>query len=379
MAVKYSACGKYMSPQDGANVTCTKCNKQLHRACVGIPVGASLMPSWACPECKLKEKRCNKDTTLIKPATITVANSSEVSNLGEELRCFREEMRQTREEFRAFREELQDIRNLVSKCDARLDKLENTVQTILESQEQYSSQGLKIEILKLESTVNQLQADLNDRDQELLANDVELSGIPEESGENPTHLVLSVVTKLGVHLEEKELVHCMRILLALSFYATGSYQKLVGGTYGTLMSQQSVSRAIREVTDALNNPNILGKWIRFPQTRQERDAIKRRFYEKFNIPAVLGCIDGTHISIVRPTENEERFFNRKHFHSRNVLIICDADLNILSVDASFGGASHDSFIWNQHPVKNHMISLLSSGENVYLLGEHNKSEEEHYE
>ncbi|CAG4957511.1 unnamed protein product [Parnassius apollo] len=104
-----------------------------------------------------------------------------------------------------------DIRNLVSKCDARLDKLENTVQNILKSQEQYGSQGFKIEILKLESTVNQLQADLNDRDQELLANDVELSGIPEESEENPTHLVLSVVTKLGVHLEEKELVHCMRV------------------------------------------------------------------------------------------------------------------------------------------------------------------------
>ncbi|CAG5053967.1 unnamed protein product [Parnassius apollo] len=118
MAFKCSACGKYMSPQDGANVTCTKCNKQLARACVGIAVGASLMPSWACPVYKLKEKRCNKDTTPVKPSTMTVANSSEVSNLGEEFRCFREEMRQTREEFRAFIEELWDIRNLVSKCDA---------------------------------------------------------------------------------------------------------------------------------------------------------------------------------------------------------------------------------------------------------------------
>ncbi|CAG5018752.1 unnamed protein product [Parnassius apollo] len=120
-------------------------------------------------------------------------------------------LRQTREEFRAFREELRDIRTLVSKCDARLDKLENTVQTILESQEQYGSQGFKSEILKLEWSVNQLQADLNDRDQELLANDVELSGIPEESGENPTHLVLTVVTKLGIHMEEKELVNCMQV------------------------------------------------------------------------------------------------------------------------------------------------------------------------
>ncbi|KAL4719983.1 hypothetical protein ACJJTC_002075, partial [Scirpophaga incertulas] len=93
------------------------------------------------------------------------------------------------------------------------------------------------------------------------------------------------------------------------------------------------------------------------------------FYEKFGIPAVLGCIDGTHVAIVRPSENEERFFNRKHFHSRNVMIICDADLNILSVDASFGGATHDSFIWNQHPIRRHLIQLNDAGEEVYFLGD----------
>ncbi|XP_037296239.1 putative nuclease HARBI1 isoform X1 [Manduca sexta] len=160
-----------------------------------------------------------------------------------------------------------------------------------------------------------------------------------------------------------------KILVALSFYATGSYQKLVGGTYGTLMSQQSVSRAIRDVTAALNHQLVLNKWIKFPQTRQERDAIKRRFYEKYHIPSILGCIDGTHVAIIRPKENEERYFNRKHFHSKNVMIISDADLKILSVDVSYGGATHDSFIWNQHPVKQHLINLNSNGENVYLLGD----------
>ncbi|KAF9413692.1 hypothetical protein HW555_008138 [Spodoptera exigua] len=48
-----------------------------------------------------------------------------------------------------------------------------------------------------------------------------------------------------------------KILVALSFYATGSYQRIVGGTYGTLMSQQSVSRAIRDVTAALNHQVVL--------------------------------------------------------------------------------------------------------------------------
>lgn len=30
--------------------------------------------------------------------------------------------------------------------------------------------------------------------------------------------------------------------------------------------------------------------------------------------------------------------------------------NIL-VNASFGGATHDSFIWNDHPIKNHLEYL----------------------
>lgn len=46
--------------------------------------------------------------------------------------------------------------------------------------------------------------------------------------------------------------------------------------YGTLTSQQSVSRTIRDVTAALNHPIVQSNWIKFPQTLQERDAIKRR-------------------------------------------------------------------------------------------------------
>ncbi|KAL4703688.1 hypothetical protein ACJJTC_005252 [Scirpophaga incertulas] len=94
-----------------------------------------------------------------------------------------------------------------------------------------------------------------------------------------------------------------------------------------------------------------------------------RFYEKFKIPSTVGCIDGTHVAIVKPSQNEERFYNRKGYHSRNVLIICDADLNILSVDSTFGGASHDSFVWNQHPIKAHLIDLIRTGERVFLLGD----------
>lgn len=46
-----------------------------------------------------------------------------------------------------------------------------------------------------------------------------------------------------------------------------------------------------------------------------------RFYEKYRIPGVVGCIDCTHVAIVKPTEHEERFFNRKHFHSINAQVV----------------------------------------------------------
>ncbi|KAL0868265.1 hypothetical protein ABMA27_007796 [Loxostege sticticalis] len=91
-----------------------------------------------------------------------------------------------------------------------------------------------------------------------------------------------------------------------------------------------------------------------------------RFFQKFGIPGILGCIDCTQIAIIRPYQHEERYFRRKHCHSLNVQMICDANMQILSVDASHGGASHDSFIWNNHPIKAHLETLNDC---TWLLGD----------
>lgn len=42
-------------------------------------------------------------------------------------------------------------------------------------------------------------------------------------------------------------------------------------------------------------------------------------------------------------------------------------MDIISVDASHGGANHDSFIWNHHPVKAYMENL-SRTQAIWLLG-----------
>ncbi|KAL0829674.1 hypothetical protein ABMA28_003180 [Loxostege sticticalis] len=108
-----------------------------------------------------------------------------------------------------------------------------------------------------------------------------------------------------------------KILVALNFYARGSYQGSVGLSTDTPMAQPTVSRCLREVTAALNIPSILQKYIKFPQNVVERNEIKRKFYERYCLP---GCIDCTHVGIVKPNEQEERYFNRKHFHSINIQV-----------------------------------------------------------
>ena len=37
----------------------------------------------------------------------------------------------------------------------------------------------------------------------------------------------------------------------------------------------------------------------------------------------FGCIDGTHIRIQAPSEDEKSYVNRKKYHSINVMAVCD--------------------------------------------------------
>lgn len=159
-----------------------------------------------------------------------------------------------------------------------------------------------------------------------------------------------------------------KVLIALAFYATGSYQRPTGSSEGHFVAQQTVSKVIAQVTACLNTTQMRQKFIKFPRTTEERNRIKTEFYKKFKIPGVLGCIDCTQVAIIRPIIHEERYYCRKQYHSLNVQIVCDADMQILSVDASHGGATHDSFIWASHPLKAH-LEELSNRENIWFLGD----------
>lgn len=50
------------------------------------------------------------------------------------------------------------------------------------------------------------------------------------------------------------------------------------------------------------------------------------------------------------------------------LQICDSNLNIMNVNAKFGGATHDSHIWSSSKVESYMRGLHQRNEQVWLLG-----------
>ncbi|XP_023949427.2 putative nuclease HARBI1 [Bicyclus anynana] len=177
---------------------------------------------------------------------------------------------------------------------------------------------------------------------------------------------LEPIMRRTKHQRSSDLSIETKVLTAIYVYAHGSYQKRTGSAQQ--VAQQTVSSVLAEVTAAMNHINMRKKYIKFPQTPAERDVNKLRFYEQFGIPDVIGCIDATHVAIIRPSIHEERFFCEKNYYSLNVQVICNANMDIISVDASHPGAYHDSFIWSHHPLRPH-LEKLSSTEAIWFLGD----------
>ncbi|CAI6371996.1 unnamed protein product [Macrosiphum euphorbiae] len=170
-----------------------------------------------------------------------------------------------------------------------------------------------------------------------------------------------------------------KVLVALHFFGTGSYQTPMGHSRFTALSQSSVSRCINEVVNALNHPDIFNLWVKFPSNIYELDQVRKKFYTKTRFPGVIGCIDCTHVALVPPSSNlnlienqhpEYIYVNRKCYHSINVQLICDSDLKILNVNALFPGSTHDSHVWNNSSVLPLLQDLYTNGlNNIYLLGD----------
>ena len=135
-----------------------------------------------------------------------------------------------------------------------------------------------------------------------------------------------------------------KILLTLRFLATGGIQLNDADIHN--VSQSTVSKVINEVTQHLSSHQFVARFIKFPTTIQELDVQVEHFHGIARFPRVVGLIDGTHVRIKAPSEDEAVYVNRKGFHSINVQFVIDAFDKITNIVARWPGSVHDSRILN---------------------------------
>ena len=231
---KCGACGKFLSMTDG--VACSHCSSTYHRGCLKIPDGATVAPGWLCPNCKVKIPRSDNSGTPVKglaesyiypdqsvsihgdkdesqcqnmsldDTTHNITDDLATHDFIAEFKLFRAEIQALRTELRYFREDMADIKKSITSCNSRIDQLDARMDSI----EKNLQVGDSADLLGLQTTIQHLQEELDDRDRTLLLNDIELSGVPEFHGESGVHIIIAIAKKLGVELDERDVVSVSR-------------------------------------------------------------------------------------------------------------------------------------------------------------------------
>ena len=154
----------------------------------------------------------------------------------------------------------------------------------------------------------------------------------------------------------------LQILIALGCMATGSNQNIMGDCYS--VSQTTTSRCLSRVARSI--AGLRPRHVKFPEG-QELQTVMQDFYKIARMPAVIGCIDCTHIAILKPSCNNAEYFRcRKGYFSFNVQAICGPNLEFYNVVARWPGSVHDSRVFRNSQI----CRSLETGEYPgHLLGD----------
>ena len=114
------------------------------------------------------------------------------------------------------------------------------------------------------------------------------------------------------------------------------------------------------------NDVLYDEFVSFP-ANSHGDAA--RFRGIAGMPCIFGCIDGSHIPIVTPEENENQFINRHGYHSINGLFVCGADMSFYYCNAGWPGSVNDSRIFRNSSLQERLESSWRPFDGAVLLGD----------
>jgi hypothetical protein len=131
-----------------------------------------------------------------------------------------------------------------------------------------------------------------------------------------------------------------RLAITLYFLASTSEYRTIANLFG--VSTAFVCNCIREVCQALIK--VLKSSFVFLPKGCELGEIIKAYREKWGFPLCCGAIDGTHIPIVAPTENQADYVNRKKYDSIVMQAVVDSGYLFRDFVVGWPGSVHDAHV-----------------------------------
>ncbi|KAH7979011.1 hypothetical protein HPB49_007772 [Dermacentor silvarum] len=153
-------------------------------------------------------------------------------------------------------------------------------------------------------------------------------------------------------------------LVVLSYIGSQSSMYCLADRFD--LSESSVLVCIERLFNFLNS--ISGEVIAWP-SGHDQERTKAGFLVKSSGKGprnTIGCIDGCHIEINKPTESSQSYFNRKKFPSVLLQGICDSRNKFIDVFIGFPGSAHDARVLREGPFFEMAAMRCDGG---YLLGD----------
>jgi len=130
-----------------------------------------------------------------------------------------------------------------------------------------------------------------------------------------------------------------RLSVTLRHLATGESHISLSLQYR--IGRQTISKIIPETCEAIFE--VLSPiYLKRPTTQQEWMEISNEFQTKWNLPHVIGALDGKHIRIRCPNKTGSLYHNYKGFFSMVLMAVCDAKYKFVLFDFGQYGSNNDS-------------------------------------
>jgi hypothetical protein len=158
-----------------------------------------------------------------------------------------------------------------------------------------------------------------------------------------------------------------QLAIGLSFFSSGSTVRQQADLFGR--SESTVVKCRSLFVEAMLKSSAAtimsyDHWILKNCTGFEL-PFRDSHYEAFR--GCIGAIDGTHFAMKVPSEDSDRYRNRKGYTSTNVLIGCDFEERICFVSAGCEGSAHDGFVLDHSTFLTELLGRLPSA--CFFLGD----------